>query len=138
MQTHRFHGDAIVGLKKLMYFCFDQIVTGDGDGETHAKSVAMSCPKVQLSRETKIHKCCPMGQILADSASRMDTCTSRPESSPPWRLPVNGHLYLEEDLVESGNLVYDSTRVQNCHNRHTFGHAVGSHFEITRVLYVEQ
>ena len=56
---HRKMQDTVVGFKPLMYFCFDRMMNNDNG----ISSVAVTCPRVELKRERKIHKCCPQGQV---------------------------------------------------------------------------
>ena len=68
-------------------------------------SVAMTCPKVKLSGGNKIHKCCPLGEVFQDL--HHTTCGPPEHEGAPWRIPINGHLYSERELVEADKLVYE-------------------------------
>ncbi len=52
-------GEVEVRFKPLTYFCFDRMEDEAGDVDT----VAMTCPKTPLTKERKIHKCCPPGIV---------------------------------------------------------------------------
>ncbi|XP_059078761.1 uncharacterized protein LOC131877173 [Tigriopus californicus] len=96
-----------------MYFCFDDLIekmnlldTKQSSEEIKNRSVALTCPWVPFAENATIYKCCPMGQSL-DSTMK---CNENVHDSHNWHLPVNGHLYHEEELVRLNVLRYKSER----------------------------
>ena len=75
-----------------MYFCFDVLESPDVELDQF-QTVAVTCPKKKLTKEPKITKCCPHGQVL-DGTS--ENCVGEGEDlsiEDKWRLQINGHLY---------------------------------------------
>ena len=78
--------------KPLMYFCFD-LLEDQSSTPDQFQTVAVTCPKKKLTKEPKITKCCPHGQVL-DNAS--ENCVGEGQElgiEDKWRLQINGHLY---------------------------------------------
>ena len=59
-----------------------------------------------------LQKCCPPGQSYSSPSFKQ--CAPeprRPHSTEPlpWLLPINGHLYSEQELTSAGVLVYNAS-----------------------------
>ena len=89
--------------KPLMYFCFDLLDQGPASiNQNNLQTVAVTCPRKDLSEGTKIQKCCPPHEYLD---TYQDKCVrSETNLADQWRLQINGHLYTQEDLSGSGVL----------------------------------
>ena len=89
--------------KPLMYFCFDLLDQGPTSiNQNNLQTVAVTCPRKDLSEGTKIQKCCPPHEYLD---TYQDKCVrSETNLADQWRLQINGHLYTQEDLSGSGVL----------------------------------
>ncbi len=53
----------------------------------------------------------PLGQGFSDAG--LQRCATRPADAPPWRLPINGHLYGDAQLEEEGLLVHQEEKVRH-------------------------
>ena len=84
--------------KELMFFCFDFL-------EDQSKTVAITCPRKPLSRNS-FAKCCPPGKMILtnDDASENFGCTAKEEA---WKVPINGHIYSSTELENKDVLVYE-------------------------------
>jgi len=117
--------DALIGVGSLMHFCFDVVASHSGSWST----VAVTCPRKTPGKGKLIHKCCPpgkdSGQSFSSSRSGQSLSTSHLNSCAPrsrrhhWWLPINGHLYGEEELLDAGVLVYNASKVGEAINAAT-------------------
>ena len=74
-----------------MYFCFD-LLAQNAEADQF-ESVAVTCPKKELTNEPKIKKCCPEGQVLD---TRLEKCVGKDielNITEKWQIQINGHLY---------------------------------------------
>ena len=92
-----------------MYFCFD-LLDDPNLQPDEFQTVAITCPKKTLTKDPKITKCCPHGQVLD---VKFENCVNAFQGSHiehDWRLQINGHLYGEGPLKENDIIVpYNKT-----------------------------
>ena len=92
-----------------MYFCFDLLEDPNLQPDEF-QTVAVTCPKKTLTKDPKISKCCPHGQVLDESFENCVNATEGSHIEDDWRLQINGHLYGEGPLKEREILVpYNKT-----------------------------
>ena len=105
--------DPVLRKKPLMYFCFDLL--GDNDEPSNPvkfQTVAITCPKKRFTKERKIQKCCPHGQVLDRYELKCEEKDSAVNPTDKWTLQVNGHLYNgykgQKNLKDEGILSHNN------------------------------
>ena len=82
--------------KDIMFFCLDTI---------ESQTVALTCPKQDLPKDVSIAKCCPKGEMIKlSSLGNSEGCAPFEKS---WKIPINGHLYNSNQLINQSKLVFD-------------------------------
>ena len=79
-----------------MFFCLDTM---------ESQTVALTCPKQDLPKDVSIAKCCPKGEMIKlSSLGDSEGCAPFEKS---WKIPINGHLYNSNQLIDQSKLVFD-------------------------------
>ena len=99
-----------------MYFCFDLMdETLESSDVNGLPTVAVTCPKKELPKDTKIVKCCPPGQVLDRIEYKCLEQNSAFNITEKWRLQINGHFYDGykdlNSLYNTGVLVHDNSNI---------------------------
>ena len=70
-----------------------------------SQTVALTCPKQDLPKNVSIAKCCPKGEMIELSSLGVSKGCAPFEKS--WKIPINGHLYNSNQLIDQSKLVSD-------------------------------
>jgi len=117
--------------RPMLHFCFDFLRTNG-----NLVTVALTCPRVDFTAKdfAKVHKCCPFGKAYRDSS--LETCEDVTDQGK-WQLPINGHMYNESFLENTGLLVYDKKHeAKASSDRYSKGCSAGLKLEQTEMFHI--